>query len=114
MGLRVGKVTGYAPDGRVIVHYPDTGNTSLPLFLIMNGGYSMPKIGSRVATYHLDNGGTHGFVLGNYNDPTNPAGNATVQGDEVTLKCSYGTITAEQIIKRLEAVEDALGLPHEA
>ena len=40
------------------------------------------------------------------------ATNVTVEADEVTLKCSYGEITVEELMKRLERIEDQLGLPH--
>ena len=36
----------------------------------------------------------------------------TIQADDVTLECSYGTITVEELMKRLERIEDKLGLPH--
>ena len=35
-----------------------------------------------------------------------------VQADNITLKCSYGEITVEELMKRLERIEDNLGLPH--
>ena len=38
--------------------------------------------------------------------------NVTVESDEITLKCSYGTISVEEMMKRLERIEDQLGLPH--
>lgn len=36
----------------------------------------------------------------------------TIEAEEVTLKCSYGEITVEELMKRLERIEDQLGLPH--
>ncbi len=39
-------------------------------------------------------------------------GTVTVKADEITLGCSYGKITVEEIVKRLERIEDALGIPH--
>lgn len=36
----------------------------------------------------------------------------TIEADDITLKCSYGKITVEEMIKRLERIEDQLGLPH--
>lgn len=36
----------------------------------------------------------------------------TIEAEEVTLKCSYGEITLEELMKRLERIEDQLGLPH--
>lgn len=41
------------------------------------------------------------------------ATNVSIEADEVTLKCSYGEITVEELMKRLERIEDQLGLPHE-
>lgn len=40
------------------------------------------------------------------------AADIAVEGESITLKCSYGTITVEDIIKRMERIEDELGLPH--
>ena len=40
------------------------------------------------------------------------ATNVTVEAQELTLKCSYGEITVEELMKRLERIEDQLGLPH--
>ena len=45
-------------------------------------------------------------------DTTIKASSITLEGDTVTLKCSYGTVTVEEIMKRLERIEDQLGLPH--
>lgn len=39
-------------------------------------------------------------------------GSVTVKADQITLECSYGKITVEEIIKRLERIEDELSLPH--
>lgn len=36
----------------------------------------------------------------------------TLEAEEITLKCSYGEITVEELMKRLERIEDQLGLPH--
>ena len=36
----------------------------------------------------------------------------TLEAEEITLKCSYGEITVEELMKRLERLEDQLGLPH--
>lgn len=35
-----------------------------------------------------------------------------IDADDLTLKCSYGGETFENILKRIERIEDALGLPH--
>ena len=40
------------------------------------------------------------------------AQNIMVEAEEITLKCSYGEITVEELMKRLERIEDQLGLPH--
>lgn len=225
MRMRVGKVTNiYPSEGRVKVQYEDEKSTSLPLaMLTMNQEYSMPSVGDRVVTMHMENGSSKGFVLGTYYgggmQPKATSGyrkdfgkgayvicsggayrltaskvnlassgasvslgaNASMVGAEVmigctaasedetgetepdvymkitdeeaelksamtvkviadggaveitangeaakltldteavfeaeniTLKCSYGEITVEDLMKRLERVEDALGLPH--
>lgn len=36
-----------------------------------------------------------------------------IEGDDLTLKCSYGSETFEKILKRIERIEDMLGLPHD-
>ena len=38
--------------------------------------------------------------------------NIIIEGDSIDFKCAGGTISAEDMIKRLERIEDALGLPH--
>lgn len=40
------------------------------------------------------------------------AADIAAEGESIALKCSYGTITVEDIIKRLERIEEELGLPH--
>lgn len=40
------------------------------------------------------------------------AKNVMVESEEITLKCSYGEITVEEMMKRIERIEDQLGLPH--
>lgn len=40
------------------------------------------------------------------------ASSVTIEADDITLQCSYGTITVEEMMKRLERIEDTLGLPH--
>ena len=246
MNTRIGKVTQIYPgEGRVKVTYEDSGSSSLPLaMLTMNKEYSMPSVGDRVVTMHMENGSSKGFVLGTYygggmqpkassgyrkdytsgcysscsggaytlkgstikikgsgasvslgsnatvtgtnatlgssssdeetgepdsyfkatpdnaevkgmtdvkveaeggmmeiksateitveatggavsvsanggaaevtldTDTTIKASSITLEGDTVTLKCSYGTVTVEEIMKRLERIEDQLGLPH--
>lgn len=141
MLLRVGKVTNtYPSTGKVKVMYEDEKSASLPLsMLTMNNEYSMPAVGDRVVTMHMGNGSSKGFVLGTYyGGGTQPRANAgyrkdfgggayvacqngeyllkaskvTVQADEITLKCSYGEITVEDLLKRMERIEDELDLPH--
>ena len=188
MYLRVGKVTNVYPStGKIQVMYEDAKNASLPLsMLTMNNEYSMPAVGDRVATVHMGNGSSKGFVLGTYyGGGTQPkansgyrkdlgggayvvsnnnayelyagsiglrsgnfhillkedieiagntvliesaggvtvqsdggvtiqsdGGSVTIQGANVELECSYGKITVEEMMKRLERIEDALGLPH--
>lgn len=36
----------------------------------------------------------------------------SIEADDITLKCPYGEITVEDLMKRLERVENRLGLPH--
>ena len=36
----------------------------------------------------------------------------TVEAEDIILKCSYGEVTVEELMKRLERIEDQLGLPH--
>lgn len=68
MRMRVGKVTEVFPNtGKVKVLYEDEGNASLQLSMItMNQEYSMPTVGDRVLTMHMENGSSKGFVLGTY------------------------------------------------
>lgn len=137
MNLRVGKVTNIYPDtGKVKVLYEDSNNTSMPLsMLTMNNEYSMPAVGDRVLTVHMANGSSKGFVLGTYygggTKPTASAGyrkdlgggvyvscqngkyilkasNVTIQADDITFECSDGTITVNDIIKRLGDIEGKL------
>ena len=206
MRTRIGKVTNVYPStGKVKVVYEDEGNTSLPLsMLTMNREYSMPAVGDRVVTMHMENGSSKGFVLGTfYGGGMQPKANAgyrkdfgsgayavcrsgtyllsaggaavslngdaslmgavvmigsavvsedsgevepdvylkitedeaelkavakisieaktnisikaqniMVTAEKITLKCSYGEVTVEELMKRLERIEDQLGLPH--
>lgn len=178
MRMRIGKVTNIYPSGKIKVQYEDEGSTSLPLnMLTMNNEYSMPEIGDRVVTMHMENGSSKGFVLGTYYgggkkpkatkgyrkdfgsgayaacsegsyilnavnlllsgegasvdisdgikvsgasiDVTSYGGakikldnGATIDASNITLKCSYGTIAVQDIMKRLERIENELGLPH--
>lgn len=134
MTMRVGKVVNVIPgEGKVKVQYEDEGNTSLPLsMLTMNNEVSMPAVGDMVVTMHMQNGGSKGFVLGTYyggsmkpkasggyrKDFSGGAyascsgGTYTLNAKNISLKTSYGTITVEEIMKRLERIEDQLGLPH--
>lgn len=134
MGIRIGKVTNVYPStGKVKVMYEDKGSASLPLsMLAMNQEYSMPAVGDRVVTLHMENGSSKGFVLGTYYgggmQPKASSGYrkdfgsgvyATCNGGfyllfagSVGVQCSYGTITVEEMMKRLERIEEQLGLPH--
>lgn len=40
-------------------------------------------------------------------------GDVEIQADNIKLVCSYGEITVEELMKRLERIEDQLGIPHE-
>lgn len=232
MRMRIGKVTNIYPStGRVKVVYEDENSSSLQLaMLTMNQEYSMPSVGDRVVTMHMENGSSKGFVLGTYygggmqpratsgyrkdftsgayvtciggryrlkgssvnisgsgasvslganasmvgtevvigcaassesetsevepdvylkitseeaelksaqtvkviadggavevtangesakfaldTDTILEATSVTIKADDITLECSYGTITVEDMMKRLERIEDQLGLPH--
>lgn len=137
MYLRVGKVTNIYPDkGKVQVLYEDKNNTSMPLpMLTMNNEYSMPAVGDRVLTIHMENGSSKGFVLGTYygggTQPKASSGyrkdfgggayvscqdgeyllkvsNVTIEADNIEFACSDGTISANDIISRLDEIEDEL------
>ena len=141
MYMRIGKVTNIYPStGKIKVMYEDERSASLPLsMLTMNNEYSMPAVGEKVVTVHMANGSSKGFVLGTYyGGGTQPKANAgyrkdfgggayaacsgdeyilnatsvTIQAENITLECSYGKITVEELMKRLERIEDQLGLPH--
>ena len=139
MLMRIGKVTNvYPKSGKVKVMYEDENNASLPLsMLTMNNEYSMPTVGERVVTLHMKNGSSKGFVLGTYyggsKQPKAKSGyrkdlgggayitcangsyvlkasEITIQADNLTLSCAYGEITVEELLKRLEKVEEKLGI----
>ncbi len=134
MRTRIGRVTNiYSSTGKIKVMYEDEGSASLPLsMLTMNQEYSMPAVGDRVVTMHMENGSSKGFVLGTYyGGGMQPKAKAGYRKDfgsgafvicnggayqlsaaDITLKCSYGTITVEELVKRLERIENQLGLPH--
>lgn len=130
MLIRIGKVTNvYPSEGKVKVLYEDEQNTSLPLsMLTMNGEYSMPAVGERVVTMHMENGSSKGFVLGTYyggsKKPAASSGYRKELGDgayvsfqnggylvhapNITLSCSAGTITVAEIINRLASFESSV------
>lgn len=232
MLMRIGKVTNIYPStGKIKVMYEDEKCASLPLsMLTMNQEYSMPSVGDRVVTMHMENGSSKGFVLGTYfgggmqpkankgyrkdfgsgvfatvvgglyrlkasrvdisgsganvslgsnasmvgmevmigsasasdnesgeaepdsyvkvtaeeaelkaaskikimadggaieitangeaakvtidEDTVIEATSITLKAEDITLECSYGTVTVEDLLKRLERAEDSLGLPH--
>lgn len=96
MIVRVGKVTNvYAKKGKVKVLYEDTGNTSMQLpVLTMNNEYSMPAVGDRVLTLHMENGSSKGFVLGTYygggNTPKASSGYRKDLGGGAYISCTKG------------------------
>ena len=137
MKLRVGKVTNvYPASGKIKVLYEDKQNTSRPLpMLTMNDEFSMPPVGARVLTVHMENGSSKGFVLGTYyggsTQPKASAGyrkdfgggayvtcqggeyilhakNITIQAESITLASSSGEMTLEDLIERLENIEEKL------
>lgn len=142
MLLRIGRVTNvYPTTGKVTVMYEDQNNVSVPLpMLTMNREYSMPAVGDMVVTLHMANGSTKGFVLGTYyGGDTQPAASSgyrkdfakdiyvackdgkyllhtkdlVIEAENITMKCSYGEITVENLMTRLERIERALGLDSE-
>lgn len=141
MLVRIGKVTNvYREEGKVQVLYEDEGNASLPLpMLTMNREYAMPEVGEMVLTVHLNTGSSKGFAFGTYygggNSPKVSSGyrkdieggayitcqngeylihaeGIELDAKDITLKCNYSTVTVEEIIKRIERLEDVLDLPH--
>lgn len=137
MRMRIGKVTNiYPSDGKVKVLYEDEKNASLPLsMLTYNQEYSLPKVGDKVVTMHMENGSSKGFVLGTYyGGGTQPKANAgyrkdfggsayakcaegayflnagtiTLNADEVTLTCVSGSIKVSELIKKLEEMDKML------
>lgn len=84
MSVRIGRVTSVnSTEGRVKVAYEDSRSSSLPLpMLSMNNEYSMPKIGDRVLTVHMDNGSSKGFVFGTfYGGGSQPKANSGYRKD---------------------------------
>ena len=84
MRMRIGKVTQVFPStGKMKVLYEDENNASLQLsMLTMNNEYSMPKVGDRVLTMHMENGSSKGFVLGTYyGGGTQPKANSGYRKD---------------------------------
>lgn len=68
MITRVGRVTQvHSNSAKVTVAFEDEKSSSLPIpMLTMNREYSMPQVGDRVVTLHLENGSSKAFVLGTY------------------------------------------------
>lgn len=134
MEMRIGKVTNIYPDtGKVTVLYEDEGNASVPLpMLTMNQEYRMLSVGDRVVSIHMANGSSKGIILGTYyGGGMKPKANSgyrkdfgggayascsggsyLLYADNIVLKCSDGEITVGELIKRLERMEDQLGIPH--
>ena len=137
MRLRVGKVTNIDTEsGKVRVNYEDEDNATLKLYMMtFNGEYSMPKVGDMVVTLHMENGSSKGFCLGTYYGGTLkpktgfgyrkdfPGGSYVesahdeylISAQSITLDANeivLGDVTLEDIILRIERLEDALNLPH--
>ena len=97
----------------------------------------MPEVGDKVVTAHMTNGSSKGFVFGTYygggRQPAAESGyrkdlddsayvtckdgmyllhakDIMVEAENITLKCSYGEITVEDLLKRLEAIEELLNI----
>lgn len=133
MGLRIGKVSQVFPEeGMVKVVYEDEENASLKLnVLTFNNEYLMPPVGERVLTAHLENGSSKGFVLGTYYGSLDPKATSgyrkdfsnndldvafetyldsvfTLSAANIEFKCNYTSTSVESIIKRIEALEEAI------
>lgn len=136
--LRLGRVTNvYPEEGRVKVAYEDTQSASLPLpVMTFNGEYSLPAVGSIVCVESFENGSSKGVVLGTFYSTANPPKasegyrkdftdgayqsavggafelkteeEATIDSANITFKSGAGTITVDEIISRLEALEARL------
>lgn len=131
MIVRVGDVIKVFPsEGKVQVSFADTSSSSLPLPLMTFGNeYSMPKVGDTVITLHMENGSSRGVCLGTYyGGGTEPAassgyrkdfepgksfiksnnGELTIDAKQIKLKCDYGTVSVEDLIKKLDDIEERL------
>lgn len=99
--LRVGRVTNvYSSTGKVKVLYEDTNNASMPLSMVSTtGDCYLPAVGDRVLTLHMETGSSKGFVLGTYYGASNKPGALAVAN--------------ETLVKRIERIENKLGLSHE-
>lgn len=77
-----------------------------------NSGEAEPDVYLKITEESAEMKAISGIVLESDAYVSIQAASATVEADEITLKCSYGTITVEEMMKRLERIEDQLGLPH--
>lgn len=119
MIVRTGSVCNVYPGaGKVQVRFEDADSTSLPLpMLTFNKEYSLPKLGDRVVTLHMENGSSQGFCLGTFYGSDNPpskttgyqkeldgariksdGGSVTINAKDVTFVTDAGTITLAEII----------------
>ena len=133
--IRIGTVTNVYPNnGKVKVYYEDTESSSLPIpMLSMNREQSMPEVGDIVITLHLANGSSQGFCLGTYFDDDYEGSekytkefddkaflecekgkyrlkceDVKLEAKEITLKCSKGSITLSELLKKLDEHEKQL------
>ena len=103
-GLRIGFVSSWnAGTGMASVHYPDrmgevTGE--LPVFAPC-GMMQVLRKGDAVLVLHLSNGREAGIVLGSYSVRGDvPGAGITVDGGQMTLKDSTGSIPLSKIIAK--------------
>ncbi|MGP1434972.1 MAG: hypothetical protein ACTTKP_11980 [Catonella sp.] len=133
--IRIGTVTNVYPNnGKVKVYYEDTESSSLPIpMLSMNREQSMPEVGDIVITLHLANGSNKGVCLGTYFDDDYEGSekytkefddkaflecekgkyrlkceDVKLEAKEITLKCSKGSITLSELLKKLDEHEKQL------
>lgn len=102
---------------RVVTLYMDNGTSKGFVLGTYYGGGMQPKAG---AGYRKDfDGGayavcdTGSYTLSGENIRMRSSSSVTVEAaEDVMLKCGYGSATAEELMRRLERIEDTLGLPH--
>lgn len=77
-----------------------------------NSGVAEPDVYLKITEESAEMKAVSEIVLESDADIFIKAVNVTVEADGITLKCAYGEITVEEIMRRMERIEDQLGLPH--